>query len=211
MKYRELPSINLIISDFGFTWCPTKYFSSPHPDFPSLPALVEQKIFATHLSGLWLRGDLCTSEIARILSEGIHLSPHQVKTYMRQTVRGLPVNPSIRNFISEQRLAGRKTAMVTINSDLFSEEIVRDQQLWQYFDIIINSADYKTTDKEYLWNIALSVLGAEYSYKTSLLIDDEERWTQRFQALGGRAFRWACDEDFAKWVSMVWPRMLGGH
>jgi len=196
----DMPATNLIICDFGFTWCPSRFFSRPHPLLASWSSVIEQKIFASRLADRWLSGEMSTSAVATAVANGTVLSPEQVEAHMRSSVRDLPVNASVRAFVFAQHRAGRKTAMVTVNSDLFSQEIVQDQHLHEYFDLILSSSDQHTTDKESLWNTVFDRLGTPFSYATSLLIDDETRWVDCFRARGGQAVLYTSEGAFATWV-----------
>ena len=95
---------------------------------------------------------------------------------------------------------GTKTAMVTVNSDLFLDEIVRDQNLRKYFDVIASSSEYQTTNKEYLWDTVFCQLGAPFAYETGLLIDDTQDWINRFRIRGGEAVHYTCESDFEAWL-----------
>jgi hypothetical protein len=77
---------------------------------------------------------------------------------------------------------------------------VPDQGLENLFDIIVNSYDYRTTDKTVLWPIAFRHLGSEYGYHNSFLLEDSARNVHTFIELGGRAHRYIGDDEFDAWL-----------
>ena len=76
------------------------------------------------------------------------------------------------DFAVEQHHFGRRTALVTVNSDVFTGVIVPAHNLIELFDAIANSSDYGVGDKRVLWPIAFEKLGNGYGYINSLLIED---------------------------------------
>jgi FMN phosphatase YigB (HAD superfamily) len=168
---------------------------------------VEETVFASGLADKWLIGEVSTSAVAGAIANNTVLSAQQVEAHMRSCVHGLPVNATVKAFVSAQRHAGKKTAMVTVNSDLFSQEVVPDQHLNEYFDLILSSSDQHTTNKELLWDSVFDRLGTSFSYTTSLLIDDEQRWVERFCARGGAAALYTSEDAFAAWVADLGSRI----
>lgn len=93
-----------------------------------------------------------------------------------------------------------KTALVTVNGDVFSDVIIQDQGLAGIFDVIVNSADHGCSDKLRLWPIAFAALGADISYADALLIEDGERNPARFRLQGGLAHQYCGDETLRTWL-----------
>lgn len=194
------PQTHLIVVDYGFTLSSAFYFRRAPPSCPEWTQVVEETIFGSERFDRWMTGEVSIREIATLLSTRLHLSPATIETQMRAGCKGLSVNPRVVAFVREQRARGRRTALVTGNIDLFTEIIVPDQGLEDLFDVIVNSYDYRTTDKTLLWPVAFRRLGSEYGYHTSFLLEDSAGNVQTFIEMGGRAHRYTDDDELDVWL-----------
>jgi FMN phosphatase YigB (HAD superfamily) len=109
---------------------------------------------------------------------------------MKRDCENLSFNEEVMNFAERQRCEGKKIALVTANMDIFTEIVVPAHDLNNKFDVIVNSADFKTDDKLQLWPIAFEAVGANVDYECSLLIDDSEKWVRRFRNANGQAYQY---------------------
>ena len=107
----------------------------------------------------WMKGELSSLDIARILSRYFPLDIPTIAATMDQGCQRLHFNQAVWDFAFVQKAAGRKTALVTDNMDVFSKVVVPCHGLEALFDVILNSADFHEIRKELLWPIAFERLG----------------------------------------------------
>ena len=145
-------------------------------------------------------------EHAEVLARQLGLSVDTACRYMRESCLGLPLNPAVVELVQSQRAAGRRTALVTVNIDLFSEVVVPDEHFDEMFDVIVNSAHYGTLDKRNLWPLAFDALGPGHWYETAWAIDDNRRNVEAFRELGGHAYHYTGDNALRQWLRDNPPR-----
>jgi hypothetical protein len=193
-----LPSpLRCIVFDWGGTLSPDLYFNVAPPGYPHWRDTIQSRIFSREeIVGPWMAGSLTMTDIARELQSEIALSIPTILHYMEIGCRNLAINRAVWDFAIAQREAGRATVLVTINVEIFDTIVVPDHQLTQLFDIIVNSHNHKTTDKEILWPIAFESVSPEIGYRNSLLIEDSTSNVARFRAHGGIAHRYTDDATF---------------
>ena len=92
------------------------------------------------------------------------------------------------------------TAIVTINCDLFHQQIVPYFQLEASFDAIISSAEYGITSKVDLCKLAAQELIGSEKIDQALLIDDKQNNTESFEEAGGQSLLYQGEELFLKQV-----------
>ena len=109
-------------------------------------------------------------------------------------------NPAVYAFALHQRKAGRNTALVTANMDIFTEVVVPAHDLGTIFDLVLNTADHRTLDKSVLWRKAIETFGPSCSFASTLLIDDSPTMVSSFEALGGYAYKYEADDGFREWL-----------
>ncbi len=110
------------------------------------------------------------------------------------------LNAAVWEFAIGQRAVGRKTALVTVNMDVFSRIVVPAHGLDRIFDVIVSSSDHRDLRKEILWGLAFAQLGDNLHYGNSLLIDDSPQATALFESRGGTAHRYENDQRFREWI-----------
>ena len=192
--------IDSIIFDFAGTLCFGRYFEPLGQE--SLDA-VGTLIFgdsSPRWADPWMKGDLTSQDIASYLSEHLTHSEEDILSALRHGCSNMTFNPVVHGFALEQREAGRKTALVTANMDVFSEVVVPAHELHSVFDLVLNTSDHRTLDKSILWHKALGVFGPGFSFATSVLIDDSPRMITLFRSLGGHAYQYEGDPAFQAWL-----------
>ena len=192
--------IDCIIFDFDGTLCYGRYFEPLGQ--VSLDA-IGTLIFgdrSLRWAYPWMKGDLTSQDIASYLSEYLSHSREDILSALRQGCSNMRFNPVLHGFALEQREAGRKTALVTANMDVFSEVVVPSHELNSSFDLVLNTSDHRTLDKSILWRKALRAFGPAFSFSTSVLIDDSPRMTSLFRSLGGYAYQYEGDHAFQAWI-----------
>ncbi len=192
--------INSVIFDFAGTLCSGRYFEPLDPE--SLDA-IGTLIFgdsSAQWADPWMKGDLTSQDIASYLSEHLVEPKEDILSALRKGCSSMTFNPAVHDFALKQRETGRKTALVTANMDVFSEVVVPSHELGSLFDLVLNTSDHRTLDKSILWKKALKSFGPEFSFATSVLIDDSPRMISLFESLGGHTYRYEDDHAFQAWL-----------
>jgi hypothetical protein len=193
--------IKCVVFDFGFTLSSDLYFKIAPPGHPEWRAVIQKYVFEQPaLVNAWMKGDLSSADIAGIISGYIPLDVPDIVAWMDRGCEHLDFNSVVWEFACAQREAGRQTALVTDNMDVFTRVVVPSHHLDEIFDVILNSSDFRETRKEFLWPIAFERLGNGIGYANSLLIEDGVTEPARFRTLGGRAYPYSNDTDFRKWL-----------
>jgi hypothetical protein len=146
---------------------------------------------------------LTTLDIAGVLSKHIPLDVPTIAETMERGCQNLKVNQAVWDFAVAQKVAGRKTALVTGNMDVFTKVVVPAHGLDQLFDVILNTSDFHEIRKEILWPIAFERLGGGIGYANSLLIEDGETQPALFRAQGGYAYQYKNDVMFLDWLDSI--------
>ena len=197
-------NIKCVVFDFGYTLSPEHYFKIAPPGFPDWHAVIQKVIFGEPAITIpWMKGELTSLDIAGILSSHFPLDIPEIAAYMEKGCEQLTFNPAVRGFAVAQKAAGRKTALVTDNMDVFSKVVVPAHGLERLFDVIVNSSDAHEIDKQILWPIAFERLGEGIGYANSLLIEDGEREPALFRAMGGQAYQYSNDAAFLEWLDSI--------
>jgi FMN phosphatase YigB (HAD superfamily) len=196
--------IKCIVFDFGFTLSPDHYFNIAPADFPQWHEVIQNHIFANpFIIDPWMRGELTSRDIAAILTQYIPMDANAILASMEKGCEQLEFNPAVWEFAAAQKNAGRKTALVTDNMDVFTQVVVPAHHLERLFDVIINSSDHHETRKDLLWPIAFERLGGGTGYGNSLLIEDGEEAPSLFRSLGGWAYQYSTDDHFSEWLASI--------
>jgi hypothetical protein len=199
-----LAEIKCIVFDFGFTLSSDLYFKVTPPAYPHWRNIIQKHIFdEPHIIEGWMAGDLTTVDIAGMLSRYIHMDIASIAEAMEKGCEQLHFNQAVWDFAFAQKAAGRKTALVTANMDVFTKVVIPSHGLHDVFDVILNTFDYHELRKERLWPIAFQRLGNDIHYGNSLLIEDGDVEPAKFRELGGYAYQYSTDELFLEWLRSV--------
>ena len=197
-------NIKCVVFDFGFTLSPDRYFKIAPPGCPQWHEVIQKVIFRDDSVVIpWMKGELTSLDIAGVLSSHFLLDIPTIAATMEKGCQNLNFNPAVWDFAVAQKAAGRKTALVTDNMDVFTKVVVPAHGLDQLFDVILNSSDFHEIVKDILWPIAFECLGGGIGYSNSLLIEDGETEPAMFRALGGYAYQYSTDELFLGWLDSV--------
>jgi len=197
--------IKCIVFDFGFTLSSDYYFKISLPGCPQWHEIIQKFIFGEpSITVPWMKGELTTLDIAGVLSKHFLIDIPTIATTMEIGCQHLNFNPAVWDFAVAQKAAGRKTALVTDNMDVFTKVVVPAHGLDQLFDVILNSSDFHEIRKDVLWPIAFDRLAGGIGYGNSLLIEDGETEPAMFRTLGGYACQYLNDEMFLDWLTLSW-------
>lgn len=202
MNRVELSHIRCVVFDFGLTLSSDRYFTEAPPGYPQWNSVIQQHIFEHRcIVNAWMAGELSLADIAQIVARQIDLPIPVIIETMERGCSTMTFNAAVWEFATAQRAAGRKTALVTANMDVFTNVVVPAHELDQIFDVIVNSADYHELRKELLWERAFALLGNDIHYGNSLLIEDSEKEVTLFRARNGLAVHYQDDERFREWLT----------
>ena len=193
-------NINCVIFDFAFTLCSELYFKE-------LGTESERKITELIFRGdnigkwadPWMSGELTSKDICNYLSENLPFSSDIIYSALCRGCSNLEMNQEVYSFAKTLADSDKKTALVTINADIFSHIVVPQNGLDSLFDIIVNSADRHERDKGKLFQHTLDLFSSDITFSTTLLIDDSSivDW---FETQGGYAYKYTDDNSFLEWM-----------
>jgi hypothetical protein len=196
--------IRCVVFDYGFTLSSAYYFNVVPPACPRWHELIQAHIFAhPALVDEWMAGEHTLADIAGILAPHVGMDVPSIVRTMEAGCKRLAFNRAVLDFALAQRPAGRKTALVTGNMDVFDSVVVPAHGLDRIFDVILNTYDHGELDKRVLWPIAFERLGPGIGYQNSLLIEDSPNAVRQFRAAGGYAYQYRGDEAFLAWLQSV--------
>jgi len=195
--------INSVIFDFDGTLCFGRYYELLGKD--TLDAIGELVFGDNSIrwADPWMKGDLTSHDVASYLSEHLPESEEEILLALRRGCSNMTFNSVVYDFALQQCQAGRKTALVTANMDVFTEIVVPAHGLDTLFDVVLNTADHRTLDKSILWRKAFSTFGPEHSFSSALLIEDNPRFVSLFESLGGKAYQYEEDSAFLAWLKKI--------
>lgn len=196
--------LHCIIFDFANTLCSELYFTPLGTDFQ---AVVKEAIFTgenkARWASPWCCGRLSSADIADYLSGLTGITAERILSALDEGCANLQLNPAIWRFAQAQRAQGRHTVLATVNMDVFTRVVVPAHGFDTIFDVVVNSADHGTEDKNAVCEIAFSRLDG-CSFENSLLIDDMPKYLDAFRARGGMAYQYTTDAAFAAWEQSTW-------
>ena len=195
-------NIHCIIFDFYQTLCSDDYFKPMGPEFLQI---VEQAIChgenKKRWASRWCCGTLSSADIADYLAGLTGHTPERILSALDEGCAHLHMNPAIWRFAQAQRALGRATVLATVNMDVFTRIVAPAHDLHRVFDVVVNSADYGTEDKNALCEMAFNRLD-DCTFANSLLIDDTPHVIDAFRARGGTTYQYTTDEAFAQWLQL---------
>jgi FMN phosphatase YigB (HAD superfamily) len=201
IKRIDPQTIKCIVFDFGGTLSSDHYFTIDPKGYPQWQTVIQQNIFNQQsIMKAWMKGDLCLTDIATIVSQTINLPIPIIVETMERGCTCIKMNESIWQFACSQKKQSRKTALVTANMDVFTKIVVPLHGLNNVFDVILNTSDYHELNKQVLWEKAFELVGNGISYKDCLLIEDGEKQPVLFRQLGGTALQYENDHQFEQWL-----------
>ncbi|MDD3190543.1 MAG: HAD hydrolase-like protein [Candidatus Pacebacteria bacterium] len=151
---------------------------------------IQKSIFSNHdLVGKWMRGIINSDDINKIIFENTETDYNLLKELYEESVRKMKLEEEVLDLAKSLKNSGAKIGIVTDNMDVFFQITVRNHNLDNLFDVIINSADHgilKRDDNGRLFDIALDNLGEKI--ENSLMIDDSMSTIELYKQKGGQGF-----------------------
>ena len=193
-------AIRCVVFDFYKTLCSEHYFLPLGLPFVDSVAELVFGDNSEKWADPWMRGDLSSADIAEYLSRHSTYTKVEILDGLRQGCANMHFNPEVWRFAQSQKRSGRRTVLATLNMDVFTEVIVPSHTLESMFDVIVNTADIGTLEKDLLWQQAFDALPDGVSFSNSLLIDDSATMVSLFSELGGTAYQYGHDDELRKWA-----------
>lgn len=197
---RIVEKSDCVVFDFHRTLCSDVFF---RPLGESVLARIQQLLWGPDQTLLdqWMTGRISASGIAEHLSGHLGIPAGEIEAGLRESCRDLVLNQAVWEFAQAVRAVGKRTALVTVNMDVFTEEVVPSHGLDRVFEVIVNSADHGELDKRKLWPVAFQSLGEGIGYANSFLIEDGEDSPLAFAEAGGKAYQYSDGDAFTIWVN----------
>ena len=187
------PEVRYVLWDFGDTLVDQRWMW-PSPDtVPSWTARYAA-LADTDIDDRWNLGEITTDELCAVFAAELACAPELLVAHSAARCR------DVRFFEHAWTVARARVlpqAIVTVNADLFSNVVVPNYDLGSVFDAIVTSWEEHTLDKARLCEIALDRLGGADPGE-ALLIDNIEGNVDAWRTLGGQAYVFRSDDEFAR-------------
>ena len=188
-----MPEVRYLLWDFGDTLVDQRWMWPSPVGVPGWTALY-QALPDTDLDTSWNIGETTTEELLAAFAAELGCNPELLMTHTEQRCGELQF---FEHAWAAARAHARPQALVTVNSDGFSRFVVPRYDLDSVFDAIVTSWEEHTMDKARLCEIALDRLGG-HDPAEALLIDNMEANVEAWRALGGQAYLFVGDDEFAR-------------
>ena len=128
----------------------------------------------------WDLGQVTSADVAKELAQALGCQANKILTHMQWCSRNITFYPRIMGLAANLSVP---QAIVTINSDIFSEVVVPAYDLTRRFSVVVASWQEGTVNKADLCEIAIERLPGAIEPRNCLLIDNKlenvEEWKQR--------------------------------
>lgn len=188
----------VLLWDFGDTLVDERWLYRP-PE--SRPAWTDEwtEVMELHAEG-WSDGSKSRSVIFAAMADRSGMRLTDVERHARDCCAGLEVHEAAWRVATEHHAP---QALVTVNPDLFGDWIVPGYGLATMFDTIVVSYAERTSSKTELCTIALDRLGFSGDRSDTLLIDNRLDLVEAWRAVGGSAYWFQSDAQFADDVAAL--------
>ena len=181
-----------ILWDFGDTLVDQRFLLASPPGIPSWTEVC-RGLMGTPLLDRWFLGELTTRDMAAELARRLPLDANQALTHLRARCRRIAVHTRAMGFAEACALP---QAIVTVNPDLFTSDVVPALGLDRHFHPIVTSWEERTLDKTELCVAAMRRLGID-DPAAGLLVDNLEPNIRAWREHGGTGYLFLTDERFA--------------
>jgi hypothetical protein len=182
-----------VLWDFGDTLVDERWMQhapAACPDWPKAWA----EVMTVHAGG-WNMGSTSDEEVFVALADRTGMTVEAVTDHAERCCHRLERRPVAWRTASERRCP---QALVTVNPSLFDRWIVPGHDLAAMFDVIVISAQEGTADKTALCLLALDRLRYRGPRLDALLIDNRADLVEAWRAVGGSAYHFTDDAQFAE-------------
>ncbi|MBI1833424.1 MAG: HAD hydrolase-like protein [Candidatus Andersenbacteria bacterium] len=194
-----------ILFDFDGVLCFDYFYTTTlKPEHSEIADWIAKNVFEGNreLVRRWMRGEVTSDQVNDDIASRTGIDVEILKEAFEESVRLMKLDDQLLALINTLRKQGTKVGLVTDNMDVFSEITVKNNNLSQKFDAVVNSADYGFLKKEQngrLFDIALEKLG-EKNISKSLMIDNQSDVIELYEKKGGRGFLYKNFVEFKNWI-----------
>jgi FMN phosphatase YigB (HAD superfamily) len=195
-----MPEVRYLLWDFGDTLVDQRWMWPSPEGVPGWTARWHA-LAESDLETRWNVGEATIEDVAAAFAPDLGCKPDVLVAHMEQRCGDV-------QFFEQAWAAARAhtlpQAIVTVNPDVFSRFVVPKYELESVFDLIVTSWEERTVEKARLCEAALERLGGS-DPREALLIDNIAENVDAWRALGGQAYLFVGDEQFAADVDRLLP------
>ncbi len=176
--------IECVLWDFGDTLADEGWMAKAPAQLSDWTGTYKQQIWEGSLGIDWNLGRVRTHKVASDLAGLLSADTGYIADHLQRCCENVSFFGHAMNAVHSCGLA---QAIVTINPDIFSQEVVPNYRLNQLFETIVTSWEEQSLDKSDLCDIALQRLGGVSDRRRALLIDNRienvEGWRARWHRI----------------------------
>ncbi|MGO9875407.1 MAG: HAD family hydrolase [Acidimicrobiia bacterium] len=187
-----MAKVRYLLWDFGDTLVDQRWMWPSPPDAPEWTARY-QGLADSELDARWNLGEMTTEALATALTADLGISLDATMAHIEDCCRNVVF---FEHAWTAARARTLPQAIVTVNSDAFSRFVVPNYGLDSVFERIVTSWEERTLDKTSLCELAVERLGGR-DPSEALLIDNIEANVDTWRSVGGQAYLFRGDEQFA--------------
>lgn len=191
-------TIRAILWDFGGTLADESWMLAPMDGDEDWPGLYQEVLAADDLVRRWNEGDATTAEVVEALALRSGKGRGPIMAHMQSCCRRLKFNHRVLGLAAKGSLP---QALVTVNSDIFTEVVASHYGLTKMFDVIVTSWQEGFSDKGLLCEIARMWLDPNLMPGECLLIDNIADNVAAWEARGGVGLHFTSEEALVDF----WP------
>jgi beta-phosphoglucomutase-like phosphatase (HAD superfamily) len=185
-------SIRAIFWDFGGTLADETWMLAPLAGHDAWPELYRDVMDNNALRQRWSDGEASTADVVEALAQRSGKPRRAILTHMRACCRNLIFYPKVMELVERTSLP---QALVTVNSDVFTEVVAPHYALARRFDPIVTSWQEGFSDKGLLCEIARLRLDSNLKAAECLLVDNLQANIDAWVARGGTGLYFTDEDD----------------
>jgi phosphoglycolate phosphatase-like HAD superfamily hydrolase len=195
-------SIRAIFWDFGGTLADENWMLAPLAGDEAWPELYRDVLGSNRLRQRWSDGEASTADVVQALALRSGKPRGAILTHMQACCRNLNFYPEVVRLVERTSLP---QALVTVNSDIFTEVVAPHYDLSRRFELIVTSWQERLSDKGLLCEIARLWLDPNLRAAECLLVDNLQANIDAWAARGGAGLRFISEDDLLR----AWPVSTG--
>jgi hypothetical protein len=190
------PPLRHVLFDFGDTLARQPFFVNPPPGVVAWADAVLATYEEDGFIDRWCLGEVTLADVAQRVAARAGTTAAAARDAMEADCGRLRLNENVVAFAREMGRVGR-AAVVTVNPDVFTDQMVPALRLDRDFPVIVASWKEGTLDKVALCETALVALGRSATVESTLLVDNDPASVVRWWGRGGQGYHFTDDDVFA--------------
>jgi FMN phosphatase YigB (HAD superfamily) len=169
------PDLQLLLVDFDGVLSNGRFYTSQIQQQRQLGLKVAQTIFAPRNQKLlndWMRGDLTYHDVHDSVAASIGADARQLDRLLEDSVKRMPLNEPLLQFIGKLRSRGIRVSLLTNNMDIFDLVARAHHNLDTHFDHIYSSSAHGQLKLENDALITRAMQEAAADIRQTALVDD---------------------------------------